>query len=1829
MEMQQRESKAKVYSILWGWNDNGRCGNVVADNVVHSPSLAQSTIDKTYVSMSCGNDHTLLLSNEGSLFALGRNSKNQLGLESTVIPIFKPNPKSANKVSVNKEVSDTSVVEFNCSTSLSSSMHDASLHLSSPNATQLHIKPPPFYSSRPQQVKPTGVALGFYGQRRDVKFVEACCGNSFSVAREISHNEIDYLCSDLYRFEKRLSIFYADNKSLLKTCAPYQLSQSHIKHEKYIMSRYSQSRVYSWGTGLRGELGRGPSVVSAGSPQLIELPTVTETIYRDSVIDTNKENTSSVDENTKVCRKISLYSSGDSFRELNASNYDCSYHDLFYNHIRSRLHISQLSTGAHHVLAVVNYGVSIYSWGNNSSGQLGHGDSLNREHPTPINLIGLLPSDYSTAYVESSLIFRIMHCAAGLHHSAFIFQYPTAPLSSSDTGIRSLIACFGRGTNGQLGNGSFHSCNVPLLISDSLWLDSVNVQSGHFIFNHIACGAYHTTVCGRATDSYDRNSDLSKTVKRQEPPPQQAYLAPSATAVSRDWREANNTNSQSVTVVLCWGRGTEGQLGTSSLSDQCVPVRARLPHGLEIVEVGASVSSTYARTDKGELYVWGTLCFSYIYLHTYFVKTFIFVFAGTGLRGQLGLGLTSDDSTRHSKPSPVSVSIIPRRVETPWACLSVTAGHQHVGAIGVKRKDYASYSTVCETDQHVALSRLHLSQGPASSDYVDPLSQSVIDDYHNKWRANAANRMKLHPELECNSKYEFVSCRRFVDKRQEAIRWRRFRAVLAHKIDLVRQKSLIPIVVPVVESELTYHPVLNKSDCNRCREIEFLCYSCKTFCHKHFEPKDKQIVHKRGLKALLRVNPLSTYFSNNYSVAVTSKTVSSGAGGLDQTELPVYPPAQYLTHIIPSCGFAVRIPRTASITNESDIVPHENILPWGQYSSFLSEKMSNQLSVNSESLNVSAAKPETYLQEEIEPELEIQSQGPRIHHNNPHRRKKFFRTHLKSNSLESKPTNDEIVGASVAASLVTPAPSPSLGRQLWYSLSLCPRRLRPRLKESREEQLFDDESFTSSKSSIDTLIDTKKAKLTENTASDVLITCDCCLRSDCRVLPSIRELTYSNKGRSFIHWAVVKLQRWLRLSLLKKIVHFKKMQQEREIFLFAKKFYNEVIIAPIIRHITSFDEQRRQTNECSKMASEDSDMKKFVKKLKLQLAIVNMNKLMNAVHKCFGQLSIQVHRPYSIPRQRFQSYNAAAPLLETIASSNMSKPKGFKAALSKYLKSNQINMRAVSAGPHVEHVEPPECTDEETESRTLLYPSFTFSWLNARYLQSYLPFNYRCPTKSFSHLARFFPTCYNASSTLDHCNAWYKRDADLYNFLEKFVSDTPYELLNRFYLHLRIKREKIIEHVEWKRRDQFMNRKAHRENILAQAASIMKLSESLTRNNSTDSLDGETNYVYNDSALHTTSILMSDVRKAERLQRQKSIIRHKQIVKQTVREEWTRAELSYQQVFVERNVMLKNATEKRKEIKSPSYSAATLQFVGKSELPCYNDTGRRKRSYTIGDPMQVSHRLQQLMLNFKERQPYSFISRSALAGSAAIIEKSSYTKTNSKYNVKSPPVFKRSTETTAAGVRRRSTREESKHKSASVIVNDPKSLDLIRLPRSRSMPELRMLHFQRHKVSVTLQAMFSDKVQDHRVSKRTDEIDDVVDLMKYNAEVGRKKNNELISSVELYRLRVLLCEELYDRKYLGLWRNVLRLKFRQRIAKGVLLFTSNYFQYWRNTTQLSDSLYIKGRNRKPKRRNSISDPERANRVSEAKKMIYSAQNALLSDANSRFGMRRRSRSFDK
>ncbi|KAI5066045.1 hypothetical protein GOP47_0018669 [Adiantum capillus-veneris] len=115
----------------------------------------------------------------------------------------------------------------------------------------------------------------------------------------------------------------------------------------------------------------------------------------------------------------------------------------------------QLACGGSHSVAVLRNGEAM-TWGNNSSGQLGRGDSESSCEPTLVKELHCL---------------KVHTVSAGWSHTAFI---------SDDY---SLFTC-GSGGYGQLGHGNFDSCSVPRRV---ICFASMKVFLA-------ACGMRHTLV---------------------------------------------------------------------------------------------------------------------------------------------------------------------------------------------------------------------------------------------------------------------------------------------------------------------------------------------------------------------------------------------------------------------------------------------------------------------------------------------------------------------------------------------------------------------------------------------------------------------------------------------------------------------------------------------------------------------------------------------------------------------------------------------------------------------------------------------------------------------------------------------------------------------------------------------------------------------------------------------------------------------------------------------------------------------------------------------------------------------------------------------------------------------------------------------------------------------------------------------------------------------------------------------------------------------------------------------------------------------------------------
>ena len=189
-------SRPPLYPISWGWNANGRCGNLT-DNEIHAPSHVQHSKGKLYVAAAAGKHHSVLVSETGNLFSTGENRKGQLGYGNMFQESNNKKPKKEK-----------------------------------PKSMQCY----------PMQVTPSGTCT--FG--RDLRISQIGCGSYFSIGKEVSLEE----GIDGVRGLRKLEDSLKQLKNVYKECEIIQKAWSEIRQERFVISKASQGCLVAWGEGM-------------------------------------------------------------------------------------------------------------------------------------------------------------------------------------------------------------------------------------------------------------------------------------------------------------------------------------------------------------------------------------------------------------------------------------------------------------------------------------------------------------------------------------------------------------------------------------------------------------------------------------------------------------------------------------------------------------------------------------------------------------------------------------------------------------------------------------------------------------------------------------------------------------------------------------------------------------------------------------------------------------------------------------------------------------------------------------------------------------------------------------------------------------------------------------------------------------------------------------------------------------------------------------------------------------------------------------------------------------------------------------------------------------------------------------------------------------------------------------------------------------------------------------------------------------------------------------------------------------------------------------------
>jgi alpha-tubulin suppressor-like RCC1 family protein len=244
--------------------------------------------------------------------------------------------------------------------------------------------------------------------------------------------------------------------------------------------------------------------------------------------------------------------------------------------------IKSFEVGKNFVCAIASDDLA-YCWGNDSGGHLGGNTGSDSLEPIAVDRSGVL----SGKKINSLTIYEETVCAIADDLKAY---------------------CWGKGFDGQLGDGITATSDVPVAVSTAGVLNNKTIKK---------ISIMETMVCAIASDDLMYcwgNNDYGQLGDGT------VNFAPVAVAVDMSGALSGKTikyfssNAYSTCAiasddkVYCWGFGADGSLGDGHSADSLIPVAVDTTgamSGKKIVDIKSSYASFCAMDDNEELYCWG------------------------------------------------------------------------------------------------------------------------------------------------------------------------------------------------------------------------------------------------------------------------------------------------------------------------------------------------------------------------------------------------------------------------------------------------------------------------------------------------------------------------------------------------------------------------------------------------------------------------------------------------------------------------------------------------------------------------------------------------------------------------------------------------------------------------------------------------------------------------------------------------------------------------------------------------------------------------------------------------------------------------------------------------------------------------------------------------------------------------------------------------------------------------------------------------------------------------------------------------------------------------
>ncbi|SET99274.1 Alpha-tubulin suppressor [Stigmatella erecta] len=239
-----------------------------------------------------------------------------------------------------------------------------------------------------------------------------------------------------------------------------------------------------------------------------------------------------------------------------------------------------IAAGSEHSLALKTDG-TVWSWGSNTSGQLGNSGTMESRVPVQVRVTG------------GEALEDVMEVASGAQHALALKLDGT-------------VWAWGRGSNGQVGDGSFTSMQPEAVLV-------LNAEGDGPLMGiaSIAVGSWHSLALGGDGKvwswGYNSKGQLGEgTAARRALPVEVRDSFGTGVLTGLGAIAAGDVFSVAVSPdgrVWTWGYGYYGQLGNGAKGDQRLPVRTRLETDRGLV--AAYYASSLAVRPDGSVWGWG------------------------------------------------------------------------------------------------------------------------------------------------------------------------------------------------------------------------------------------------------------------------------------------------------------------------------------------------------------------------------------------------------------------------------------------------------------------------------------------------------------------------------------------------------------------------------------------------------------------------------------------------------------------------------------------------------------------------------------------------------------------------------------------------------------------------------------------------------------------------------------------------------------------------------------------------------------------------------------------------------------------------------------------------------------------------------------------------------------------------------------------------------------------------------------------------------------------------------------------------------------------------